>query len=135
MDARWSGLLLAWACHACAAVAPSQPVAAELVASDPVTLERIRTSLATATGRPQLRLGPVEGRQGASVAEISVLPPPAGPMEGRSPVRPEIYDLVLLGSECAARRDAESQIIPLEGVSCRQVGENTPGSSAEPPVR
>jgi hypothetical protein len=102
--------LLAGACQT-AVAAP-----AVLTHADPATMSRLRATLAQAVGRAQVELGPGDPTQ-SSV--LSVLPPPPGPLEGRSLAKPTIFRLEIEGETCVLVRADTGAHIRLAGVDCR----------------
>ena len=51
---------------------------------------------------------------------FSVLPPPLGEHETRSPASPTQFELFVHNGACFARREDTETLIPLDGVSCRE---------------
>lgn len=107
-----SGALAACAC----CTAPDTPQPALLASADEATVSQLKAYLGEALGRADIELGAGDLLTATSVA---VLPPPLGPNEGASPVRPVIFDLQLAGSDCEAVRRDTGTIVRLEGIACR----------------
>jgi hypothetical protein len=107
-----AALLPATVLGACQSVA----VPAVLTTADPPAMERLKAALAKALGRASVELGPGDPTQ---TPLISVLPPPPGPQEDRSPARPTIFRLEIEGSACVLVREDNAARIPLDGVECK----------------
>lgn len=104
------------------------PQPAVLIQADSQTLSTLRTVLAEALGRGQVVLGPEDLSR---TSRISVLPPPLGQYETRSPAAPTGFMLVTKGGLCYVQGpvetspDSNSAATPLrllQGVRCRQAG-------------
>ncbi|MBR9834300.1 MAG: hypothetical protein GYB42_03740 [Alphaproteobacteria bacterium] len=92
------------------------PVPAVLQAGDEASLVALKARLAEALERSSVELG--AGDVTASPV-IAVLPPPPGPLEGNSPARPILFDIVTDGVDCFIVRQDTGEQFALEGVTCR----------------
>ncbi|MCG8442404.1 MAG: hypothetical protein MI723_11400 [Caulobacterales bacterium] len=92
------------------------PVQAALASADADSLAALEAGLARAMKRARVTLGPGDLTQSSTV---SVLPPAPGPLEGRSPARPVLFDLVLKGRDCIAVRRDTGEEHRLAGLDCR----------------
>ena len=95
-----------------------KPVAGQFTELDEAALEEVNSVLAEAVGRAQFELGP-EGLIGTS--SITVLPPPLGPNETRSPALPEVFGILKRGDACMLFRIRDSEIYPLSMAKCEPV--------------
>lgn len=86
----------------------------------------VRISLTAAAGallgRPRIELGPgpVVG-----TTQITVLPPPPGPLETHSLARPELLAIERRAGICTLVRTATGETRPITGVTCRASGPST----------
>jgi hypothetical protein len=106
--------LLAGGCQSACQTAAAAP--AVLTRADDATMDRLKTALAKAVGRPQIELGPGDPTQ---TSVLSVLPPRPGPLEDRSLAKPTIFRLEIAGKDCTAIREDTGARVPLVGVECR----------------
>ncbi len=109
-----SAVTCAAALTACQSVGGSVP--AVLSSSDPASLERLKTALASAMGRSQVELGPGDPTQSPTV---SVLPRPIGPPDDRSLSVPTIFRLEIEGSECFVVREENGSRTRIDGARCK----------------
>ncbi|MEM1106093.1 MAG: hypothetical protein AAGH87_06860 [Pseudomonadota bacterium] len=77
--------------------AASEPVPAVLVEAGDEEMAAMKTVLAQAVGRAEVSLGPGDPTRSP---KISVLPPPLGPNETRSPAQPAQFQLMMAGGAC-----------------------------------
>ncbi len=80
------------------------------------TMAMVKSHLASAMGVGRVRLGVGDPTQ---TPALTVLPPPLGPHETRSPATPTQFDLLVRGDTCYAMREGAAEMIELSGVSCR----------------
>lgn len=96
----------------------SAPVPATLTADTPEARALLIEHLSQAVGRANITLGPGDL---SARSDVSVLPPPLGEHETRSPAQPAVFDLQISGDACyAVPRDGGAPIA-LPGVDCRPV--------------
>lgn len=100
---------------ACQSAPPSEP--AVLSADDNETTAAVKAVLARALGVASVTLGPGDPTREPTLV---VLPPPLGPLEGRSLARPVLFDIVLRGGRCQLMRRDNGEAYALDGVSCRR---------------
>ncbi|MEO1135165.1 MAG: hypothetical protein AAFW68_00980 [Pseudomonadota bacterium] len=104
----------------CQTTGASQPrerdITAVLQSDDPQNIAALKAVLAQAVGRARIELGPGDLTQ---TSTISVLPPPLGPNETRSPARPTQFDLVIDRGQCFVIRREDGARFAAEGVGCR----------------
>lgn len=93
-------------------------VPATLENPDEATLADVKEVLSEALERTRIRLGPED--LGTSTS-LSVLPPPLGPNETRSPAVPTHFDIVTNGSACFLVRQETGKSYRLDGISCQPV--------------
>ncbi|WP_300380184.1 hypothetical protein [Henriciella sp.] len=93
-------------------------VPATLTSPDEATLASVKEVLSDALGRARIRLGPEDLTASTS---LSVLPPPLGPNETRSPAVPTHFDIVTNGSACFLVRQETGESYRLDGISCQPV--------------
>ncbi len=91
------------------------PEAAVLKKTDAETMAKVMTVLAGALNVASVEFG---GGDPSQAPVISVLPPPLGPHEDRSPAMPVLFDLVLRKDGCYAVRRETGEAFWLEGVGC-----------------
>lgn len=109
-----AGMVFACACQSTAALRP-----AVLESADAQSIARLKSALAGAMGVASIELGAGDPARNSTIA---VLPPPAGPLEGRSTARPALFDLKMRGTACVAVSEATGEEFALPGVSCRAIG-------------
>lgn len=80
------------------------------------TMAMVKSHLAGAMGVAQVRLGVGDPTQ---TPALTILPPPLGPHETRSPATPTQFNLMVRGDICYAMREGAEEMIELTGVSCR----------------
>lgn len=104
----------------CQTTGPSQPresdVMAVLQSDDPQTIAALKAVLSDAVGRAQIELGPGDLTR---TSTISVLPPPLGPNETRSPATPALFDLVIDRGQCVLVRRDDGAHFAADRVACR----------------
>ena len=91
---------------------------ARLTTSDAATVKRVMATLTQATGSQRIVLGP---ENLATTTTISVLPPPLGQYETRSPAMPEFYDIVKREGGCYLVQRTTGASYALNGVACTTV--------------
>lgn len=108
-----SGLsaLLLGACQHSAATVP-----AVLVDASDETMDALKSHLAGAMGVNRVTLGAGDP---TVQPQVSVLPPPLGEYETRSPARPTQFNLLLIGEACYAEHEDTGEKTELTGVRCR----------------
>ena len=92
------------------------PKPAVLTDASPETMATVTGVLAAAVDRAQIELGAGDPTQDTFV---SVLPPPAGPLEGNSLALPAVFDIILMGGDCYVQDRSTGTMYPLTGVECR----------------
>ena len=95
-------------------------VPAELKDVSPETRAALLAALGAALGRQNVSFGP--GLE-AGAHRVTVLPPPLGPHETRSPSLPEQFELTLLADQCQAVRISTGAVIALPNVACHPISE------------
>jgi hypothetical protein len=98
---------------ACASAQPPEP--ARFTNPDSATLAKVTARLSEALGRSRIELGAMDF---ANTTTVSVLPPPVDALDGRSPARPELFDVVLHNGRCALIARSDGRMIPLDAVAC-----------------
>ncbi len=93
-------------------------VPAVLDSSDAATMTELKAVLAIAMKTASVEIGPGDVTQ---TSTISVLPPPPGPLEGRSTAMPVQFDIVKKGSKCAVIRRDTGEAFALDAITCRAV--------------
>ncbi|MEM5518453.1 hypothetical protein WNY37_15965 [Henriciella sp. AS95] len=101
----------------CTTAQTSQP--ATLTRSDDATLSRVKSVLAEAMGRQNIRLGAGDLTEETSV---TVLPPNLGPLETNSPAIPVPFDIVTDGRHCFVVRRETGEKYRLSDVDCVAAG-------------
>lgn len=94
----------------------TQAVPAVLADGSDAAMDRLRTHLAAAMGKANVTLGPGDPTTQSSV---TVLPPPLGEHETRSPAAPTVFRLLIMDNICYAEREDSGARIELQGVPCR----------------
>jgi hypothetical protein len=110
-------IALAAALGGCASTPPDGP--AVLARADAGSMQALSAAIAAMTGAGTPRFGPSDP---SKEAVFTILPPPAGPLEGRSLARPEVFALSLVGGVCQVTRKATGETRALAGVACRRMG-------------
>nr|WP_070958836.1 hypothetical protein [Hyphomonas sp. Mor2] len=105
------GTLLLGACQH-----QGQIVPAVIADGSDATMDRLKSHLADAMGLAQISLGAGDP---TAQSNVTVLPPPPGRYEARSPVTPVQFRLILVGEDCYAEREGSGERIELTGVPCR----------------
>jgi hypothetical protein len=108
--------LLAGGCQSACQSARQPAAPAVLTRADDATMDRLKTALAKAVGRPRIELGPGDPTQ---TSVLSVLPPRPGPLEDRSLAKSTIFRLEIAGKDCTAIREDTGARVPLADVECR----------------
>lgn len=110
--------LLATLASGCQSLPPDGP--ARIDAGEAEAAAAIRSAAGVIEGRTvrDLGPGPVVG-----VASVTVLPAAPGPLETRSPARPEVYDIQLRAGRCLLVRRIDGASAPLESVRCVPLGQ------------
>ncbi|WP_370235708.1 MULTISPECIES: hypothetical protein [Henriciella] len=98
---------------ACTTAQTSEP--ATLTRSDDTTLSRVKSVLAEAMGRNDIRLGAGDLTEETS---LTVLPPSLGPLETSSPAIPIPFDIVTDGRHCFVVRRETGEKYRLSDVNC-----------------
>ena len=88
---------------------------AVLASDDAETMAALKSVLSDAVGRARIELGAGDP---TSVPSVSVLPPRPVSPDDRSPVMPDVFDLVLRGDTCFAVHRESGKAHALEGVTC-----------------
>jgi hypothetical protein len=107
--------LLILAALAPLAACQSEPQLATLTDNTPETIATLTGVLASAVGRAKVQLGPLDV---LAQPVVSVLPPPAGPLEGNSPAMPVLFDIVLFDGDCYVRAQESAELFLLAGLGC-----------------
>ncbi len=94
---------------------PADPVAAVLVDTSDATLVKLKAALGKAVGRANIELGAGNLTEKGT---ISVLPPKLSPHEGRSPVMPTLFDLMVSEDGCIARNRSTGEDVALDDITC-----------------
>jgi hypothetical protein len=99
---------------ACQAL-PGADGPAQLVGPEAAARASLVEAAAVLLGRTRIELGagPVIG-----VSSVSVLPPPPGPLETRSPAVPEQLSILLRDGQCVLLHPQTGRTVPLAGVRC-----------------
>lgn len=97
------------------AACQSEPQLATLTDASPETIEALTKTLAAATGRARIQLGPHDVTRDPVVP---VLPPPPSPMEGNSTAMPAVFDIVLMDGDCYVRARSDGSLHFLAGLTC-----------------
>lgn len=100
------------------AACQAEPKPAVLEDMSPETMAVVTGVLAGAVGRARIEIGP--GDLTADPA-ISVLPPPAGPLEGNNPALPSLFDIVLMDGDCYVMAREGGEMYLLADVQCRSI--------------
>ena len=94
----------------------SEAVPAVLADDSEATMTQVRTHLAEAMGTAQVQLGAGDPTQ---IPVVTVLPPPLGEHETRSPATPTRFNLMIRGDTCYALQEGNTAMFELYGVPCR----------------
>lgn len=92
--------------------------AAVLTSADENVMIDVKAVLATALNKASVEIGPGDLTK---TSVITVLPPPLGPNETRSPAKPIRFDIVKDGEVCFVVRKDTGEAFALENVSCKPV--------------
>jgi len=103
---------------ACQHNGPSLEPAVLSNASD-ANMTALKAHLADALGTQSIGLGASDPSE---VSLVSVLPPPLGEHETRSPARPAVFRLFTQDGDCFMQRGRSDTLIELTGVTCRPEG-------------
>ncbi|MCR9080713.1 MAG: hypothetical protein NXH78_16615 [Hyphomonadaceae bacterium] len=99
---------------ACQHNTPTVP--AVLVDASEETMAAVKAHLADAMGVGMVTLGAGDP---TGQSQVSVLPPPLGEHETRSPAAPTQFNLLMIGEACYAERVDTGEKTELTGVRCR----------------
>ena len=82
----------------------------------PAVRARLKSELGAIVGRANIEFGPGDF---TTSSRITVLPPPSGPLQGRNPAMPQIFDLVVKGEHCYAVDRETGAKHHLVGLTCQ----------------
>ena len=108
------GLAFVTALAACQHSAALEP--AVLVDGSDANIAALKSHLAEEMGTATITLGASDPTESS---RFSVLPPPLGEHEARSPASPTQFQLLIQNGTCFVRRDGAETLIELTSVSCR----------------
>ena len=101
-----------------AATQSAEPVIARLPDTSPETLDLLKDQLADALGTARIEFGAGDLSQDSI---ITVLPPPLGSLDTRSPSAPEAFDIRMDDKSCFLIRRKNNERIDLDGITCLPV--------------